>query len=39
MKKSNKEKILEHLKKYGSITQLEAINLYWNWRLSASIYN
>ncbi len=36
---SNKEKILEHLKKYGSITQLEAINLYWDWRLSAVIYN
>ena len=36
---TNKEKILEHLKKYGSITKLEAINLYWNWRLSASIYN
>lgn len=36
---TNKQKILEHLQKYGSITQLEAINLYWNWRLSASIYS
>ena len=36
---TNKEKILEHLQKYGSITQLEAINLYWFWRLSAVIYN
>lgn len=35
---TNKEKILEHLQKYGSITQLEAINLYWDWRLSDKIY-
>ncbi len=35
---SGKERILEHLKKYGSITQLEAINLYWDWRLSDKIY-
>ena len=35
---SQKEKILNHLKKFGSITQLEAINLYWDWRLSDKIY-
>ncbi len=33
-----KERILNHLKKYGSITQLEAIKLYWDWRLSDKIY-
>ena len=35
---SGKQRILEHLQKYGSITQLEAINLYWDWRLSDKIY-
>lgn len=35
---SGKERILEHLQKYGSITQLEAINLYFDWRLSDKIY-
>lgn len=35
---SGKQRILNHLKKYGSITQLEAINLYWDWRLSDKIY-
>jgi len=35
---TGKQRILEHLKKYGSITQLEAINLYWDWRLSDKIY-
>ena len=32
------ERILNHLRKYGSITQLEAINKYWDWRLSDKIY-
>lgn len=35
---NGKERILKHLQKYGSITQLEAINLYWDWRLSDKIY-
>ena len=35
---TGKERILNHLKKFGSITQLEAINLYWDWRLSDKIY-
>lgn len=35
---TDKERILNHLKKYGSITQLEAIQLYWDWRLSDKIY-
>jgi hypothetical protein len=35
---NGKERILRHLQKYGSITQLEAINLYWDWRLSDKIY-
>lgn len=35
---TQKERILNHLKEYGSITQLEAINLYWDWRLSDKIY-
>lgn len=35
---TGKERILKHLQKYGSITQLEAINLYWDWRLSDKIY-
>lgn len=37
---TNKTKeVLEHLKKYGSITSLEAIELYGATRLSAIIYN
>lgn len=32
------QRILNHLRKYGSITQLEAINKYWDWRLSDKIY-
>lgn len=32
-------KVLEHLKKYGHITSLEAISLYSATRLSAIIYN
>lgn len=35
---TQKERILNHLKRFGSITQLEAINLYWDWRLSDKIY-
>lgn len=33
------EKVLEHLQKFGSITSLEAIDLYGATRLSAIIYN
>lgn len=33
------EKVLEHLQKYGSITSLEAIELYGATRLSAIIFN
>ncbi len=32
-------KVLEHLQKFGSITSLEAIDLYGATRLSAIIYN
>ena len=35
---TGKEKILDHLKKNKSITQLEALNLFWDWRLSDKIY-
>lgn len=35
---SGKEKVLNYLKKHGSITQLEALNLFWDWRLSDKIY-
>lgn len=39
-KKFNKtKKVLEHLKKYGSITSLEAIELYGATRISAIIFN
>jgi len=39
-KKLNKtEKVLEHLKNYGCITSLEAIELYGATRLSAIIYS
>lgn len=39
-KKTNKhQKVLEHLKEYGSITSLEAIELYGATRLSAIIFN
>lgn len=38
-KKMNKtEKVLEHLQKYGSITSLEAIELYGVTRLAAIIF-
>lgn len=35
---SGKEKILNYLKKNKSITQLQALNLFWDWRLSDKIY-
>lgn len=39
-KKINKtERVLKHLKEYGCITSLEAIDLYGATRLSAIIYN
>lgn len=39
-KKTNKtEKVLEHLKTYGCITSLEAIEKYKATRLSAIIFN
>lgn len=34
---TQKERILNYLKEHKSITQLEALNLFWNWRLSAKI--
>ena len=37
-KVSKTEKVLNHLKEHGSITSLEAINLYTATRLSAIIY-
>lgn len=39
-KKINKhQKVLEHLKEHGTITSLEAIELYGATRLSAIIFN
>ena len=39
-KKTNKtSEVLEHLRKYGSISSIEAIRLYGATRLSAIIYN
>lgn len=35
---TQKERILNYLKEYKTITQLEAINVFWDWRLSAKIY-
>lgn len=35
---SGKERILNYLKEHKSITQLQAINLFWDWRLSDKIY-
>ena len=35
---TGKEKILDYLKLNKSITQLEALKLFWDWRLSAKIY-
>ena len=37
-KMSKTEKVLEHLQKYGSITSLEAIELYGATRLAAIIF-
>lgn len=36
---SKHQKVLEHLKEHGSITSLEAIELYGATRLSAIIFN
>lgn len=36
---TKKEKVLEYLKKNKTITQLEALKMWWDWRLSASIYS
>ena len=36
---SGKERILNYLKQHKSITQLEAINMFWDWRLSGRIYD
>lgn len=38
MKETGKEKILNYLKQNKTITQLQALNLFWDWRLSAKIY-
>lgn len=38
-KKSQKERILEHIEKYGSITPLEAQRLYGCMRLGARIWD
>lgn len=38
-KTSKHQKVLEHLQNYGSITSLEAIELYGATRLSAIIFN
>ena len=35
---SKKEKVLNYLKANKTITQLEALKMWWDWRLSASIY-
>ena len=35
---TGKERILNYLKENKSITQLQAINLFWDWRLSDKIY-
>jgi hypothetical protein len=35
---TQKERILNYLKEHKTITQLEAINVFWDWRLSAKIY-
>lgn len=39
MKTTQKNKILNHLKKFNGITSLEAINMYRITRLAARIYN
>lgn len=37
-RKTQRDKILEHLKKYGSITELEAYDLYASLRCGARIW-
>lgn len=37
VKKTQKEKVLEHLLKVGSMTVADAINLWYSWRLPATI--
>lgn len=37
--KSNKERVLEYINEFGSITSLEAFQKLGNTRLSASIFN
>lgn len=36
---SKEDKILEHLKNKGSITPIDALNLYGSFRLGARIYD
>lgn len=38
MRISRKQKILDYLKKHGSITQMQALDIFWDWRLSDKIY-
>jgi hypothetical protein len=38
-KPTHKEILLNHLKKHNSITQLQYLELYGSWRLSAHIFN
>mgnify|MGYP006211654791 CR=1 FL=1 len=37
VKKTQKEKVLEHLLKVGSMTVADAISLWYSWRLPATI--
>lgn len=34
---SKKGKVLEYLKQHKTITQLEALKMWWDWRLAVSI--
>ena len=36
---TKKERVLDYLKTNKTITQLEALKMWWDWRLSASIYS
>ena len=38
-KQTKQEKVLIHLERHGSITPLEALNLYGSFRLGALIFN
>ena len=38
-KQTKQEKVLSHLQTYGSITPLEALELYGSFRLGALIFN